>query len=476
MRAFVAAFGYKGPMANPKLGAKVRAIRRRESLTQAQLADRLGISTSYVNLIEHNHRPLTAPLLIKLATIFEIDLQTFAAGDAERLSAELLEVFSDPLFDDHDLTGGEVRELAGQVPAVGQAILTLYDAFKKSRETSASLAAHAPRKTASDEVSALIHDRRNHFKRLEAEAEALRAHAGLDTGPIDRQLTRHLRSQLGMEVITRSVDEMKGALRRFDVASNTLSLSEALAPHSRSFQLAHLTALQGHSAAIDATIDESGVSDGARALARVVLANYFAAAVMMPYARFLATAEQLRYDVERLCHTFHAGFEQVCHRLTTLSRPGAAGVPFHLVRVDIAGNISKRFSASGIQIARFSGACPRWNVHAAFMTPGRIRVQVSEMPDGKVYFCVARTVERAGAGFHDPHVTHAIGLGCRVEHAEKLVYADRVALEPSVAVKVGSTCRLCTRPDCAQRARPALQAPIAVDEAVRGLSFWAPVR
>lgn len=463
-------------MSKPRLGAKVRSLRRREQLTQAQLAERLGISTSYVNLIEHNRRPLTASLLIKLATSFEVDLQAFAAADDERLGAELLEAFADPIFEDLDLTGNEVREVAAQVPSVGQAVLTLYEAFKKSRETLESLAAQAPTPTPSEEVSALIHAHRNHFKRIEDEAEALSHQAALYGIAIDTPLVFHLRAEKRFDVQTRPVEEMGGALRRFDPRRKVLTLSEALPQHSRGFQIAHTAALQGHAPSIDAIIAENGVSEGARPLARVVLANYFAAAVMMPYQRFLNAAEELRYDIERLCHKFYAGFEQVCHRLTTLNRPGASGVPFHLVRVDIAGNISKRFSASGIQIARFSGACPRWNVHAAFTTPGRIRVQVSEMPDGAVYFCVARTIERAGAGFRDPHVVHAIGLGCRAEFANKLVYADHVTLDPAVAVRVGSTCRLCPRLDCAQRAVPPLNAPLAVDEHVRGLSFWAPVR
>lgn len=463
-------------MAKPRLGAKVRALRRREQLTQAQMAERLGISTSYVNLIEHNRRPLTAPLLIKLATLFEVDLQTFAAADDERLGAELIEAFADPIFEEIDLTGNEVREVAAQVPSVGRAVLTLYEAFKKSREALLTLEAKAAAPTPSEEVSALIHAKRNYFKRLEDEALALANAAATHDIAIDQPLIRFLRAERQIDVSTVAVEDMGGALRRFDPRTRTLELSEALPRHTRAFQIAHTAALQGHAPSIDAIINENGVSDGARPLARVVLANYFAAAVMMPYVSFLRAAEKVRYDIERLCHIFHAGFEQVCHRLTTLGRPGAAGVPFHLVRVDIAGNISKRFSASGIQIARFSGACPRWNVHAAFMTPGRIRVQVSVMPEGETYFCVARTIERGGAGFRDPHVMHAIGLGCRVEHAAKLIYADHVSVDPTVAVPVGSTCRLCSRTDCAQRAMPSVKSSIAVDEDVRGLSFWAPVR
>ena len=196
----------------------------------------------------------------------------------------------------------------------------------------------------------------------------------------------------------------------------------------------------------------------------------------MPYDRFRQTAEEFRYDVDRIGHRFDASFEQVCHRLTTLGRPGAEGVPFHFVRVDIAGNISKRFSASGIQMARFSGACPRWNLVAAFLTPGQIRVQVSEMPDGQRYLCIARTVSQINHGYHAPPAMHTISLGCRMEHADRLVYSDGIDMsDQGAAVPVGVTCRLCERMDCEQRAFPPLQKKLQIDENSRGPSFYAGV-
>jgi predicted transcriptional regulator len=208
----------------------------------------------------------------------------------------------------------------------------------------------------------------------------------------------------------------------------------------------------------------------------VALANYFAAAVLMPYEPFIESARLERYDLELLGHRFRASFEQVAHRLTTLRRPGAEGVPFHMVRIDIAGNISKHFSASGLRFARFSGACPRWNVFTAFLTPGMIQTQLSQMPDGATYFWVARTVRKEGGGYHAPQTVHALALGCEVEYAKKLVYADGVDLGAREAVvPVGLTCRLCERMDCEQRAFPPLQHPLRVNENVRGVSFYAPV-
>ncbi len=196
----------------------------------------------------------------------------------------------------------------------------------------------------------------------------------------------------------------------------------------------------------------------------------------MPYAPFLKAAREERYDIDVIGRRFRVGFEQVCHRFTTLRRPGAEGVPFHMIRIDVAGNISKRFSASGIRFARFSGACPRWNVFAAFMTPGMIRIQISRMPDGAAYFCIARTIHKDSGGYHQQQPVQALGLGCRLEHARELVYSDGVDLgNGETATPVGVTCRLCERTDCEQRAFPSLRHPLEVDENVRGVSLYAPV-
>ncbi|HKX46602.1 MAG TPA: short-chain fatty acyl-CoA regulator family protein, partial [Planctomycetota bacterium] len=269
-------------------------------------------------------------------------------------------------------------------------------------------------------------------------------------------------------------DRLGGAVRRMDQAGKRLLLSEILPDASRRFQLAHQVALLTHGELLDRLAASVRLtSPEARSLARVALANAFAGALLMPYPRFLAEARRVRYDVELLEHRFGASFEQVAHRLSTLNRPGAEGVPFHFVRIDIAGNISKRFSASGIRFARYGGACPRWNVHAAFLTPGVIRTQVSEMPDGQTFFCVARTVRKAGGGFRVPQSRLAIGLGCDIAHAKELVYADGIDLDDrAAAVPVGVSCRLCERLDCRQRAFPPVHHRFEVDEDVRGLSFY----
>ncbi|ABS27161.1 short-chain fatty acyl-CoA regulator family protein [Anaeromyxobacter sp. Fw109-5] len=468
------------------LGAKVRSLRRQRGLTQAHLAERLGISASYLNLIEHNRRSLSAPLLIKLADILDLDLKALSAENHARSVADLMEVFGDPIFDAHDVTNAEVHDLCAATPNAGRAVLTLYQAYRAAREAADTLAAtlsdgdlsgfdssHLP----TEEVSELVQRHMNHFAELEEGAEAIWREARIDRDDLYAGLVRYL-AELGVQVRVVRAAELQGAVRRYDEESKVLSLSEVLRRGSRNFQLAYQIGLLTMAGVLDRiAADRHLTSESSRALARVALANYFAAAVLMPYGPFLEAARSERYDIDLLGHRFRTSFEQTCHRLTTLRRPGAEGVPLHLVRVDIAGNISKRFSASGLRFARFSGACPRWNVFEAFTTPGLFRTQLSRMPDGATFFWVARTVNREGAGYHAPRSVLALAIGCEASRAKELVYADGVDLESREAVvPVGVTCRLCERMDCEQRAFPPLQHPLNVNANVRGVSFYAPVR
>jgi hypothetical protein len=316
----------------------------------------------------------------------------------------------------------------------------------------------------------------NYFPELEDGAELL-WRSGMLAGDLYEGMVHYLDDHHGVEVRIATAAAMQGAVRRYDPAKRVLTLSEALRRGSRNFQVAYQVGLLTQQAALERLArDPLLTTDESRALCRVALASYFAGAVVMPYEPFLAAARSERYDIEVLGNRFRASFEQVCHRLTTLRRRGVEGVPFHFVRIDVAGNISKRFSASGLRFARFSGACPRWNVFAAFLTPGMIRTQLSQMPDGATYFWVARTLRKSSGGYHAPHGMFALGLGCEVRYAKELVYADGVDLGNREAiVPVGVTCRLCERMDCEQRAFPSLQHPLQVHENVRGVSFYAPV-
>ncbi len=468
-----------------RLGARVRMLRRQHDLSQVDLAGKLGISPSYLNLIESNKRPLTASLLLDLARHFGVEVGAFATDDDARLVADLTEAFADPLFVDRDLTTVDVREVAAASPQAARAILSLYKAYQSARATADNLSSkitageegavdrsHLP----NEEVSDLVQQRMNHFAELEDGAEELWARARLGMDEIYGGLVRYLEKQHGIKVQIARWGSEPNTLRRFDPERKVLYLSELLPTRSRTFQVAHQTAFLVQRPAIERIAkDPLLTTDESRALARVALANYFAGATVMPYASFHKAAREERYDIDVIGRRFRVGFEQVCHRLTTLRRPGAEGIPFHMIRIDVAGNISKRFSGSGIRFARFSGACPRWNIFSAFLTPGMIRIQLSRMPDGVAYFCLARTIQKDSGGYHAQQPVQAIGLGCVMEHARELVYSDGIDLSnPSAFVPVGVTCRVCDRVDCDQRVLPSLRHPLHVDENVRKLSLYAP--
>lgn len=467
------------------LGSKIRMLRRQQRLTQTELARRLGISASYLNLLEHNRRALSADLLIRLAETLPLDLRSFSPDHEGRTITELLEVFGDPLFDNNEVIVQDVKELAASSPNIAQGIVRLYEAFTRARSSMQEMAETLSQdivdkevpmsRFPAEEVSDLIQRHMNYFPELEAGAETLRREARLDNDSLFTGLVAFLKRTAGVEVRLVEAAAMRAAVRRYDPEKKILSLSEILRRGSRNFQLAYQVGLLTQNAVIDRIAQDLLLtSDASRASCRVALANYFASAVLMPYEAFFAAALKERYDIELLGHRFRSSFEQTCHRLTTLRRPGAEGIPFHMLRVDVAGNMSKRFSASGLRVPRFSGACPRWNVFGAFLTPGLIHTQISQMPDGQVFFGVSRTVRKEGGGYLGPHPQYAISLGCDISHAHEMVYADGLDLKSRTAiVPVGPSCRLCERMDCEQRAHPPLHQPFPVDENTRGVSFYA---
>ena len=470
-----------------RLGAQLRALRGREGLTQAALAARLGISPSYLNLLENDRRPLTAELLLRLAQRFDLDLRTFSGGDEAQLAADLREVFADPLFEHHAVGERAALDVVTANPAAARALVHLHHAYRSARTSAEALAERvldAPEVTgvdrarlSSEQVSDLLQRRANHFPELEDAAAAVWADGGLERATLFESLCRYVERVHGVKVRIQTVGEIAGAVRRYHPATRELHLSEVLRRGSRNFHVAHQIGLLSCAPVLDRiAADPQLTSDESRSLVRVALASYFAGAVLMPYEEFRAAAASVRHDIELLGHRFRASFEQVCHRLTTLNRPGAEGVAFHMVRVDIAGNISKKFSANRIRFPRFSGLCPLWNVHAAFLQPGMIRAQLARLPDGTAFFSVARTVRKHSGDYHAPDVLYAIALGCDVTAARQLIYADGMDLRKlDAAVPVGITCRLCERMDCQARAFPSLQAPLRVNANVRGLSFFAPV-
>jgi predicted transcriptional regulator/DNA-binding XRE family transcriptional regulator len=458
------------------VGQRVRRLRRERGLTQAQMAERLGVSTSYLNLIERNQRPVTVQFLLKLGQVFDIDLQRFAADDEARIFALLSEVFSDPLYARHEIATQDIRDMAASSPALGEAVFALYRAYREllsnSMGAAEGLSDHKAEPNAAfapfpgEEAQDFFQAKENYFGALEEAAERLWTEGRFDKDALEESLRHHLERVHAIKVKILPHEVMDDTVRRFDRHGRRILLSEVLPPASRSFQLAYQIALLGLGEAIDAIVERAApATPEARRLLRIGLANYVAGALVMPYDRVLEAARALRYDLDRLTQRFQASVEQVAYRLTTLQRPGAKGVPLFFVRMDCAGNVSRRFSAAGFHFARFGGLCPRWGIHRAFRTPGETRVEVVQMPDGATYFTVARLVERPGAGHAMPAQQFVIALGCDIAQASQLVYADRVALgNLTPATPIGVNCRLCDRLDCNRRAFPPLNRRLVIDE------------
>ncbi len=461
-------------------GARLRRLRRELNLSQTAMALELGISVSYLNLMERNQRPVTAQVLIRLAEVYDVDPRSFAREEEQRLAGELEEVFADPLFAGSAVPRTELREVADVAPSLTAAVQRLYRAFVETREgamagvgqgADADRGEGAARVDAVERVREFLQAANNHFPEIEEAAERIAAELAVTGQDLFFALSERLRERHQLRVQILPVDVMTQALRRFDRHRKRLMISELMETSGRTFQAAYQLGLTEVFDVIDGVAGrlEAGQTP-ARRLARITLGNYFAAALMMPYGRFLEAAEQLEYDVEVLCARFSASFEQVAHRLTTLARPTARGVPFFLVRVDTAGNVSKRFSSGAFPFARFGGTCPRWNLHRTFTSPGRIATQIMELPDGARWFSIARTVRRAATPWGEPEAHFAVGLGCELKFAGRLIYSRGLDLKTFEPTPIGINCRLCERQNCSQRAAPPLMRPLQVDESVRGVS------
>ncbi|NQV54354.1 MAG: DUF2083 domain-containing protein [Rhodospirillales bacterium] len=463
-------------------GTRIRRLRRDMSLTQLQMSVDLGISTSYLNLIERNQRPLSAQVLLRLAETYDVDLKELSGDDESRSVASLKEVFSDPVFSETRLSNAELIDLVGASPSAAHGVVSLYRAYRESLASNAAMAEQLANREGAqsqdmmrfpiDEVRDYFHDSNNYFPELENAAETLWSDAELSGDALYWGLGQHLKKAHDINVRILPVETLPDVTWRLDRHSRRLFLSEVLVQPSRIFQLALQAGLLGYSGLLDEMVAKTGLTgDEARQLCRLGLANYFAGAVMMPYEAFHAAAEKLRYDIELVANRFNASYEQTSHRLTTLSRAGAKGVPFFFLRIDHAGNISKRFSASGFHFARFGGTCPRWNIFEAFRTPDRIVTQPVIMEDGTTYFTLSRTVRGIGGGHHMPPQQLAISIGCKLDYAKKLVYADGLDLsDQSTATQIGVNCRLCMRADCNQRANPPLNRRVTVAANFRGVS------
>ena len=449
-------------MSRPLIGRTIRRIRLEQGKTQQALASRVGISASYLNLIEHDQRNVTASLLIKLAQVLQIELAAISGSSERQLQAGLREAFNDPLLAHEAVPDLELETLAAGSPNATRAILSLYRAWRVAREDASGIALPSGRRLLlpTEEARDLFNDRNNHFPTLETAAEMVVAELGVPAAETNHAIAERLRHRHSLKI---HVGPTEGHLRRYDPATRSLTLSEQLPRESRGFHMACQLMLLEAREAIEAVLESANpTSLEAAQLIRLGLLNYAAAAVLMPYGPFAQAARALRHDVEALARRFGVSFEQACHRLSSLQRPSQCGVPFFLLRIDPAGNVSKRFSGAGFPFARFGGSCPRWVVHAAYGTPGTLRVQVARLPDGATFLCFARSVTGVAATWGEPPPVHVVAMGCDVVHAPDLVYADGTDLQSAV-VGIGLSCRLCDRPNCRSRAFPPLEHRLALD-------------
>lgn len=453
------------------VGSRVRQLRSERGFSQAALAQMLEISPSYLNQIEHDVRPLTVAVLLRITEVFGVDATFFASQDDTRLVAELREVTFDRDLD-VDIAPAEVAEMVSAHPAIARAMVNLH---RRYRITTAQLAAATEDRfndgsgsgsitMPHEEVRDYFYQRQNYLHELDSAAEDLTTRMRMHRGDLAGELSRRLTEVHGVHIIRR-IDLGDKVLHRYHPQTKTLEISNHLSSGQQMFKMAAELAYLEVGDLIESMVTEGKfTSDESRILARLGLANYFAAAAILPYRQFHDVSENFRYDIERLSAFYQVSYETICHRLSTMQRPSMRGVPFSFVRVDKAGNMSKRQSATGFHFSSSGGTCPLWNVYETFTNPGKILVQIAQMPDGRNYMWVARTVERRASRYGQPGKTFAIGLGCEVRQANRLIYSEGLDLSSDNATPIGAGCRVCERDNCPQRAFPALGRSLDIDE------------
>lgn len=452
-------------------GSRLRAIRTERRLKQSDLAAALAISTSYLSQLENDDRPLTPALIERLSRAFPLDWREIGAGDAETRLAALREANADPLFADL-VDATQLARFAEQQPVLAERFIALHEAYRRAGQRLAMVDEALSAETGSiarlpwEEVRDWFHLENNYVDSLDRAAETLADQLG-GLSPGTGAIEAYLRDALSVSLVYSG----QAGLRAFDAEMGHLTIDPGQPSESRRFQLAHQLAALALKEEIAAVVENARLNSAAsRQLLFVGLCNYAAGALLMPYRRFRSAARNVRHDIDRLAQQFGVSFEQACHRLSTLQREEARGVPFFFCRVDMAGNITKRHSATRLQFARFGGACPLWIVHEAVAIPDRILVQLAETPDGVRYVSMAKGLVKPSGSYDRAPRRYAVALGCEAEHAHEFVYADGLDLTADrAATRIGISCRICPRADCDQRAFPPSDRPISVDPDQRGV-------
>ncbi|NNK77539.1 MAG: DUF2083 domain-containing protein [Litoreibacter sp.] len=462
-------------MSKTLIGPKLRQLRRQKGETQAQMAKALGISASYVNLLENNQRSLSVQMLMALSDAYKVDWRELTNDDSARLVADLRHTIQDPIFGRKAPDLQEIRAAIDHAPQLVDLFLELYQSHRTaldkimqagSEQMPSGLMELSPETVIHD----FFRDHENHFPTLEDAAERAHRDIAPDTDDIYSTLRNRLKTKHGITTLTRPIEEMGQSLRFYDVENAKIHFSRALDHPNRVFQMAHILGVVEFEDVIKELVDNSGIeSEQGLARCQVELANYFAAAFLMPYEPFLEEAERCAYDIDQLAASLGVTFEQVCHRLTTMQREGARGVPFFFLRVDKAGNVTKRFNSTTFNLAEYGGACPVWNIHTAFFTPGVIIPQFVEMPDGQQFFTISRTAHRPVYSRETQDRRLALALGCDFKHAERLGYSTAFNFnDDKLFSPIGINCHLCPRQACSQRAHQPLFVELPIDANRRG--------
>ena len=467
---------------NLQIGHKIKTKRRKMGITQIELSKKLSISPSYLNLIESGKRKINVDLLIKLANELNIEISDISKKIDTNLYQNLMDLLGDNLFEDLDVTNFEIKDLVNTNPLIAKALVKLGDNYKKKNQDIVSKVENISGKFIDSRknsfpgevVSDFLQENENYFPKLEEFASNLFNKIQSNNRVGYSSICDYLRKEHKIEVKDLVPDEKKPFTKLFDIEKKIFFVSDYLTLETKKLYAGAQVAQLEAGIIIDEYLDSfSFPSEESKKLSKVALLNYSGAAIIMPYKLFYEECTKQRYDVELLQNTFAVSFEQVAHRITCLQDPQMKGIPFHMLRADVAGNISKRFSLSGIEIPRYGGACPRWNIYKAFTMPGKINVAFSKMPNGEKYICIARTVEK-GIGKHGMEKTLlSIGLGCQSKYAKEFVYADSLNLnDKKTETPIGVNCRTCDRMDCQQRAFPPLHKKFDIDLNKRGMSVY----
>ncbi|MEM6534305.1 MAG: short-chain fatty acyl-CoA regulator family protein [Pseudomonadota bacterium] len=462
------------------VGPRLRRFRQTLGLTQTRMAEDLGISASYLNLMENNQRAMSAKVLLRLAERYDFDISSLSGESDAHLVADVHEALRTPMFKGTPVSKAEAEELVAASPNAAKAFLQLFDKHRDLSRRGEELTADRDKVELLEQSAEAVESVRqffqangNYFPEIDEVAEELSIELGFDKEMQPAVITKRLKEKHQVNVRVVPVDIMPKMLRYYDRHARRINLSELLRQSGRRFQLAFQIGMLEQLPLIDRiTASANFANKEAYGLCRTNLANYFAAALLMPYNRFLQEAEKTRYDVQLLSHRFGTSYEQTAHRLTTLQKPDARGIPFFFIRIDIAGNVSKRLSAGRFHFSKFGGACPLWNIHECFQFPGRVHTQIVQLPDETAYFSMAKMVSRSDGTYDNPEQKLAIGLGCDIAYAPRLTYADKYNLEQPSPTPIGVNCYLCERPNCLQRAHAPLNKALSFDERARGMSLY----